>query len=231
MACNRGTIDLLQLLGREHNAAQAEDSFAFCATAGFENVNVDLMFGLTEQTLAQWEATLEQTIALGPEHISTYCLTYEEDTEFFLRHARGEFKDPIRMRTQIFRNARCGCSRGGLRALRDFELRAAGICLRAQPQLLGGRKLSGHWAERVIPLSEWTMAKLADYRNYADKVLAGISTISSIEELNEETKRREQIALGLARWRRSFSWLEQRPNERDEFVALGLLRSRTEISF
>ena len=53
------------------------------------------MFGLPGQTLGQWETTLQRAIALGPDHVSAYCLTYEEDTEFFLRHARGEFRtDP-----------------------------------------------------------------------------------------------------------------------------------------
>ncbi|MDP9004021.1 MAG: radical SAM protein, partial [Verrucomicrobiota bacterium] len=75
--------DLLKLLGREHNAAQAEASFQLLRDAGFTNLNIDLMFGLPGQSLAQWETTLRKTIALGPEHISTYCLTYEEDTEFF----------------------------------------------------------------------------------------------------------------------------------------------------
>src|SRR4029077_7337486 len=67
-------------------------SFEIFRGAGFENINIDLMFGLPGQTIAQWRETLEQTIALQPEHISTYCLTYEEDTEFFVRHARGEFR-------------------------------------------------------------------------------------------------------------------------------------------
>ena len=53
----------------------------------------DAMFGLPGQTLVQWEATLRRAIALEPEHISAYCLTYEEDTEFFRRQARGEFQD------------------------------------------------------------------------------------------------------------------------------------------
>ena len=48
------------------------------------------MFGLPGQTIEQWKFTLEKTISLQPEHISAYCLTYEEDTEFFLRHSRGE---------------------------------------------------------------------------------------------------------------------------------------------
>src|SRR5437870_5693904 len=82
--------DLLRLLGREHNAAQAEQSFHILRAAGFRNINVDLMFGLPNQTAEQWQATVDKTIALQPDHISAYCLTYEEDTDFFMRHSRGE---------------------------------------------------------------------------------------------------------------------------------------------
>src|SRR3954470_11511428 len=64
---------LLKLLGREHDAAQAELSFHILREAGFTNLSIDLMFGLPGQTLAQWEADLEKTIALRPDHISTYC--------------------------------------------------------------------------------------------------------------------------------------------------------------
>src|SRR5436309_8198031 len=82
--------ELLKLLGREHNSQQAEQSFHLLRAAGFSNINVDLMFGLPRQTIEQWKLTLQKTIALGPDHISAYCLTYEEDTEIFMRHARGD---------------------------------------------------------------------------------------------------------------------------------------------
>src|SRR6266536_1795566 len=84
--------ELLKLLGREHNGRQAEESFRSLRAAGFSNINVDLMFGLPGQTIEQWRATLGTTVALQPEHVSAYCLTYEEDTEFFVRHASGEFR-------------------------------------------------------------------------------------------------------------------------------------------
>src|SRR5205814_6077015 len=83
--------ELLKLLGREHNSQQAEQAFHLLRAAGFSNINVDLMFGLPRQTIEQWKLTLEKTIALEPDHISTYCLTYEEDTEFLARFQRGEF--------------------------------------------------------------------------------------------------------------------------------------------
>jgi oxygen-independent coproporphyrinogen-3 oxidase len=86
---------LLELLGRDHSAAQAESTFLLLRRSGFENLNLDLMFGLPGQTLAQWGASLQRALALQPDHLSTYCLTYEEDTEFLQRYNRGEFRsDP-----------------------------------------------------------------------------------------------------------------------------------------
>ena len=83
--------ELLHRLGRVHSAAQALRSYEILRSAGFDNVNLDLIFGIPGQTAEQWEETLLQTIELGPEHISAYCLTYEEDTDYFLRFSSGEF--------------------------------------------------------------------------------------------------------------------------------------------
>jgi len=82
---------LLQTLGRVHNAAQAERSYRILREAGVPNINLDLIFGIPGQTVTQWQESLQRTITLGPDHISAYCLTYEEDTEFFERFTRGEY--------------------------------------------------------------------------------------------------------------------------------------------
>jgi len=72
----------LQVLGRVHNSAQAKSAFAIARRAGFDNINLDLMFGLPAQSLAAACADLEQAIALGAEHISHYQLTLEPNTLF-----------------------------------------------------------------------------------------------------------------------------------------------------
>ncbi len=82
---------LLHTLGRVHSAAQAERSYHILREAGFTNINLDLIFAVPGQTRDQWATSLARTVALAPEHISAYCLTYEEDTEYFLRLQRGEF--------------------------------------------------------------------------------------------------------------------------------------------
>ncbi len=70
---------------RAHTRRRPSGRMRFCARRASRNVNLDLMFGVPGQTRAQWVASLDRTVALGPEHISAYCLTYEEDTDFFRR--------------------------------------------------------------------------------------------------------------------------------------------------
>jgi oxygen-independent coproporphyrinogen-3 oxidase len=81
----------LRLLGRTHRREGIHASMRSLRRAGFSNINIDLMFSLPGQTLDDWQATLREAVALEPNHISTYNLTYEEDTEFLHRFQRGEF--------------------------------------------------------------------------------------------------------------------------------------------
>lgn len=71
---------LLRLLHRRHTAIQAVTAFDVCREAGFDNISIDLMYGLPDETSAMWHADLQQTLRMRPEHISAYHLIYEEDT-------------------------------------------------------------------------------------------------------------------------------------------------------
>ncbi len=79
----------LKVLGRLHRAAEAQDAFAAARQAGFSNLSVDLMFSLPGAPRAHWRRTVEQVLALRPEHMSTYSLTIEEGTRFAQRHHQG----------------------------------------------------------------------------------------------------------------------------------------------
>ena len=72
--------ETLKLLHRRHTAKQAIEAFERCREAGFQNISIDLMYGLPGETLDTWKQDLQQAIALHPEHISAYHLIYEEDT-------------------------------------------------------------------------------------------------------------------------------------------------------
>ena len=72
--------ETLKLLHRRHTARQAIEAFQRCREAGFQNISIDLMYGLPGETLDTWKEDLQQAIALHPEHISAYHLIYEEGT-------------------------------------------------------------------------------------------------------------------------------------------------------
>lgn len=80
----------LQLLGRDHAPDEAVETYHILRDAGIPSVNLDLMFSIPHQTLGVWQAGIEKTLALQPDHVSCYNLTYEEDTDFLARFNKGE---------------------------------------------------------------------------------------------------------------------------------------------
>jgi oxygen-independent coproporphyrinogen-3 oxidase len=86
---------LLDALGRQHSREQIYRAYERVRAAGFASVNLDLMFALPGQTAAEWESDVREAVALAPDHLSTYCLTFEEDTKLWVKLAQGRVKlDP-----------------------------------------------------------------------------------------------------------------------------------------
>ncbi len=75
--------DILKLIGRRHNWLQVEQAVQAAREAGFDNLSIDLIYGLPSQTRADWADTLMKTIDLRPEHISCYGLTLEKGTPMY----------------------------------------------------------------------------------------------------------------------------------------------------
>jgi oxygen-independent coproporphyrinogen-3 oxidase len=83
--------NLLDRLGRVHSREMVFRSFDTLRAAGFDNINVDLMFAIPGQTMEVWRETLAEATALGSEHLSSYEVIYEEDTPLYERLKAGEF--------------------------------------------------------------------------------------------------------------------------------------------
>jgi oxygen-independent coproporphyrinogen-3 oxidase len=84
---------LLRWMGRLHTSAKAEAAFARIRDAGFENVSVDLIYGLPGQTFDGWSADVSKTIELGPEHVSAYCLQLGPEAPITKKHGAVELPD------------------------------------------------------------------------------------------------------------------------------------------
>lgn len=86
----------LRQLERIHDYYDVVDAVAWARLAGFENLNLDLIFGLPEQTLDRWQATVKLILGLHPEHLSLYALTVEHGTPFgrWAQHGLLSVPDP-----------------------------------------------------------------------------------------------------------------------------------------
>lgn len=83
---------LLEFLGRRHTAQQAVSAVHDCQKAGFTNISIDLMYGLPGQTPEIQKQDLETATALGIQHISSYCLSYEEGSPLFNLKKQGKVR-------------------------------------------------------------------------------------------------------------------------------------------
>jgi len=86
--------DELASLDRLHDAETARQAYRWAREAGFQRVNLDLIYGLAGQTMERWRGNLEEAISLGPDHLSLYALTVEEGTPLAHRIAAGRAPAP-----------------------------------------------------------------------------------------------------------------------------------------
>jgi len=80
---------LLESLGRQHTPRQLEKALELALAGGFASVNLDLIFAIPGQTEVQWRADLRGALGSGIDHLSTYCLTFEEDTALYVKLSQG----------------------------------------------------------------------------------------------------------------------------------------------
>ncbi len=85
--------DLLTL-GRVHKSGEIERAVGAARDAGFENLNLDLMFALPSQSIHGWRQNLERALKLDPEHLSLYCLTIEPNTAYYKLNLKGQLDLP-----------------------------------------------------------------------------------------------------------------------------------------
>jgi oxygen-independent coproporphyrinogen-3 oxidase len=189
--------DLLKTLGRVHSAAEAEQSFYILREAGFTNLNIDLMFAVPGQSDAQWHETLAKSIALGSEHVSTYCLTYEEDTEYFRKLGVGEFSQDDERDALLFEHTIEILESAGLFHYEISNYARPGFESRHNlAYWLGADYLGfGPSAFSTVGLNRWQ--NIANTAEYIKRVLGGKSAGEFRESLSARTREGEIMAFGL----------------------------------
>ena len=188
---------VLEAIGRPHTVKQTEAAIELLKNET-KNWNIDLIFAAADSTLEEWEEDLKKALAHGPNHISTYCLTFESDTAMFLKMLRGSKKCPSAEEEARF-------------YLRTWEvLRGAGyehyeVANWARP----GYECRHNWntwqmndwvgygpsAASQVNLQRWT--NIADLGAWAEGIKAGKRKVSDEETLTPQQMAVDALVFGL----------------------------------
>jgi oxygen-independent coproporphyrinogen-3 oxidase len=187
----------LKILGRTHSAEQAAATYEILRAQDFPSLNIDLMFSIPGQALHEWESDLDTTIKLNPNHISAYCLTYEEDTDFFKKLTGGEFVQNEEHDAALFESTMDRLSCGGYAQYEISNHARSGAISRHNMAYWEGRDFLGFGPSAFSTVGEKRTQNVCDTAAYSLRLQAGISPIHSEEELSADTRLRERIAFGL----------------------------------
>lgn len=189
----------LEFLERDHRAAEIERAFALAR--GFaQSVSLDLIFGVSGETLADWERDLSAALSLGPDHLSTYGLTYEKGTVFWSRLARGELtRVEEESERAMYLLAIDTLASAGFEHYEVSNFTRAGHrCRHNETYWTGGQHYAaGPGAARFIAGRRETNHRSTT--TYIARVLAGRSPVAEAEELGPEDAARERLVFALRR--------------------------------
>ncbi len=189
--------ETLQKLGRSHTAEHSQRTFHTLREAGFANINFDLMFAVPGQTAAQLQRDLEKLIEFSPEHISAYCLTYEEDTAYFQKLQSREFHRDDELGADFFEMT--------MDALESAGYAHYEISNYAKPAYESAHNFAYWNGADYLGIGPGAFSTVADHRwenvrdsvAYSDALFDGRSPRAFEESLSPATQLSERMAFGL----------------------------------
>ena len=189
--------EILSRLGRVHSAEQAERSFQILREAGFTNLNLDLIFGVPGQSFETWQQTLEKTVGLAPEHISAYCLTVEEDTEFFRRFQSGELTQDTEWDATLYEFAMGTLETAGYHQYEISNYAKPGYECLHNLAYWQGRNYLGLGPSAFSTVGERRWQNTPDTSRYIEQIRSATEPINFKEHVSDRMRKAEKIAFGL----------------------------------
>jgi len=216
----------LAVLERKTDAAQATRAFGLARAAGMSNVSIDLIYAVPFQSRASWLETLRRGIALGPDHISTYCLTFEEGTLLWRRRAEGRVPEVEADLQWDQLDAACaelesaGFSRYEVSnwARPGYESRHNHAYWRCRPVYGAGAGAHSYATDGSISRRWWNVARPREY-------IAAQQPVADGEDLPARKARGEALMLGL-RTAEGMAPPEGFDSELENLLGAGLIERR-----
>jgi oxygen-independent coproporphyrinogen-3 oxidase len=188
----------LKLLGRIHSPVEAEEGFYMLRGAGFSNLSLDLIFGWPGQTLEEWEEDLQKVLELGPEHVSTYCLTIERGTPLSRDVRTGRLPAPDEnLQLKMYKTALRLLTRAGYRhyEISNFALKGR-ECLHNINYWNNGPYL-GIGVGAFSYVNGRRFSNVKDIQKYVEKISSGKGATAFTETLPAERHAAETLVMAL----------------------------------
>ena len=188
----------LEMIGRIHNATEARQAIALSRQAGFENVSLDLIAGLPEQSLEGWRHNVEQAIDLAPDHLSVYLLELYKDAPLLHRIERGELRAvDEHISIESYFHLVDAAEKSGYEHYEISNWAKPGYESRHNLKYWTG---APYWAFGVSAAGYDLESRWSNTRNlnaYLDRVERGVSPIDETTELTDDERQSEALFLQL----------------------------------
>jgi len=190
----------LEFLGRIHTAEEAEQGYRLLRDAGFQNINLDLMYGIPGVSTDRVRRDVEQLARLGPDHASAYCLTFEEGTPLWELRAKGLVRETDEAaELEQYEEVRRGLRAAGYGQYEISNFARPGRECRHNLLYWGGGEYIGCGPSAH---SHWGGVRSGNVRSlaaYTERWLAGQPARDFEERLDPEPKARETLVMWLRR--------------------------------
>ncbi|MDD2763913.1 MAG: radical SAM family heme chaperone HemW [Opitutaceae bacterium] len=188
---------LLEALGRRHTRQQAWRAYERVRAAGFASVNLDLIFAIPGQALAAWRADLDEAARLAPDHVSTYCLTFEEDTALFVKLARGRVRRDVEQEAAFYTEAWERLEAAGYAQYEVSNFARPGHHCRHNVNTWRMQEWIGLGPSAASQFGGWRGSNVADLDQWQADVAAGRRALIDRVELTPRTLAEDSLIFGL----------------------------------
>ena len=190
---------LLKAIGRVHTKEDFEDFYETARRAGYDNINVDLIFGFYEQSVAEWAETLDYVLRLDVKHISCYSLKLEEGTPLYHRYLQQgiDIEDIQDRDREMYEMARDRLLGSGFRQYELSSFALPGYESVHNLHYWNTDEYIGFGAGAHSYINDARFYNISDLTAYIEGIKENLSAIEEVEQLDEETKEEEFVIMAL----------------------------------
>lgn len=189
--------ELLDGLGRQHTREQIYRAHERIRAEGFRSVNLDLMFALPGQDEASWLADIDAAVALAPDHLSTYCLTFEEDTALWVKLSQGKVKLDVEREARLYEETWSRLAELGYAQYEVSNFSKPGHVCRHNLNTWHMREWIGLGPSAASQQAGWRGANVSDLAKWRADVAQGVRLTEDCVAVTPELLAEDALVFGL----------------------------------